>query len=319
MAMPASPLPADSETERARAIQWVLWWTLGLNLAVAVAKIGYGHSVHALSIRADGFHSLTDSTNNLVGLAGVWIASRPADAGHPYGHHKFEVLAAGSVGLSLLVMAFDVAKSGIERLSGSPAPLPQIGPAAFAVLAVTLLVNVGVSRWERRRGRELGSPMLESDALHTSSDMLVTLGVLISVGFVRAGLAVVDVFAAIGIAGFIAWAGIGVLRTNLGYLADSARLDPEQIVMVARTVAGVAGAHKVRTRGVPGSIYVDLHIQVARELTVVDAHRVTHWVIDAIKREFSEVRDVLVHTEPAEPGQPYPPFPPDQVPGSGER
>jgi divalent metal cation (Fe/Co/Zn/Cd) transporter len=135
---------------------------------------------------------------------------------------------------------------------------------------------------------------------------------------VRAGLVVVDVFAAIGIAGFIAWAGIGVLRTNLGYLADSARLDPEQIVAVARTVAGVAGAHKVRTRGMPGSIYVDLHIQVARELTVVDAHRVTHWVIDAIKREFSEVRDVLVHTEPAEPGQPYPPFPPDQAPGSGE-
>jgi len=311
-------MPADSEADRARGVQRVLWWTLGLNLAVAVAKIGYGHAVHALSIRADGFHSLTDSTNNLVGLAGVWIASRPADAGHPYGHHKFEVLAAGAVGLSLLGMAFDVARGGIEHLRGAPAPAPEIGPAAFVVLVVTLLVNVGVSRWERRRGRELGSAFLESDALHTSSDMLVTLGVLASVALVRAGLVVVDVVASIGIAGFIAWAGIGVLRKNLGYLADSARLDPEKIVGVARTVAGVAGAHKVRTRGMPGSIYVDLHIQVARELTVVDAHRVTHWVIDAIKREFSEVRDVLVHTEPAEPGEPYPPFPPEKAGGSGE-
>jgi cation diffusion facilitator family transporter len=158
--------------------------------------------------------------------------------------------------------------------------------------------------------------MLESDALHTSSDVLVTVGVLVSVGLVRAGIAVVDVLAAIGIAGFIAWAGIGVLRTNLGYLADAARLDPEAIIATARTVAGVAGAHKVRTRGMPGSIYVDLHIQVARELTVVDAHRVTHWVIDAIKREFPGVRDVLVHTEPAKPGEPYPPFPSGDEPGS---
>jgi len=316
MATPAPTPPAESEGERARAIRRVLWWTLGLNLAVAVAKIGYGHAVHAMSIRADGFHSLTDSTNNLVGLAGVWIASRPADAGHPYGHNKFEVLAAGAVGLSLLGMAFDVAKGGLERLSGVPAPLPEIGPAAFVVLVVTLFVNVGVARWERRRGRELESTLLESDALHTSSDMLVTLGVLVSVGLVRLGYPVVDVFAAIGIAGFIAWAGIGVLRTNLGYLADAARLDPEQIVATARTIAGVAGAHKVRTRGMPGSIYVDLHIQVARELTVVDAHRVTHWVIDAIKREFPGVRDVLVHTEPALPGEPYPPLPSDVGPGS---
>lgn len=319
MATPAPTARAVPEDDRGRGVQRVLVWTLALNLGVAAAKIGYGHAVHALSIRADGFHSLTDSTNNLVGLAGVWIASRPADAGHPYGHHKFEVLAAGVVGLSLLGMAFDVAKGGIDRLRGAPAPLPDIGPAAFAVLAVTLLVNVGVARWERRRGVELGSSFLESDALHTSSDVLVTLGVLASVGLVRAGFAVVDVFAAIGIAGFIAWAGISVLRTNLGYLADSARLDPEQIIAVARSVGGVASGHKVRTRGMPGSIYVDLHIQVARDLTVVDAHRVTHWVIDAIKREFPGVRDVLVHTEPALPGQPYTPFPPEKAPGPGAR
>jgi cation diffusion facilitator family transporter len=312
---PAVELSSDeAEAGRARAIRGVLWLTLGLNLAVAGAKIGYGHAVHALSIRADGFHSLTDSTNNLVGLGGVWIASRPADAGHPYGHHKFEVLAAGLVGLSLLGMAFDVAKNAIDRLGGTAARAPEIGTMAFVVLVGTLLVNMAVARWERRRGIELGSAFLQSDALHTSSDQLVTLGVLASVGLVRLGLTVVDVFAAIGIAGFIAWAGIGVLRTNLAYLADAARLDPEAIVAVARTVPGVASAHKVRTRGMPGSIYVDLHIQVARHLTVVDAHRVTHEVIDAIKLGFAGVRDVLVHTEPARPGESYTPFPPDDAP-----
>jgi cation diffusion facilitator family transporter len=293
----------------------VLWVTLALNVAVAAAKIAYGHAAHALSIRADGFHSLTDSSNNLVGLLGVWWASRPADEGHPYGHAKFEVLAAGLVGVSLLGMAYDVAMGGILRLTGASAPPPRIDALAFLVLAGTLAVNVGVSRWERRRGEELASPMLTSDALHTSSDVMVTIGVLASVALVRLGYPAVDIVAAIGIAGFIAWAGIGVLRTNLAYLADSATLDPERIIALAKTVPGVASAHKVRTRGMPGSIYVDLHIQVAPHLTVVDAHRVTHWVIDAIKAGFSGVRDVLVHTEPARADQPYLPLP-EETPGA---
>ncbi|HTQ04096.1 MAG TPA: cation diffusion facilitator family transporter [Polyangiaceae bacterium] len=306
----------EPTTERHAAVRRVLWVTLALNIVVAAAKIAYGHAAHALSIRADGFHSLTDSSNNLVGLLGVWWASSPADEGHPYGHSKFEVLAAGLVGLSLLGMAYDVAKGGILRLTGAPTPPPTIDAMAFFVLVGTLAVNVGVSRWERRRGEELASPMLTSDALHTSSDVLVTIGVLVSVALVRFGYPMVDVVAAIGIAGFIAWAGVGVLRTNLAYLADSARLDPEHIVAVARTVPGVASAHKVRTRGMPGSIYVDLHIQVAPHLTVVDAHRVTHWVIDAIKAGFSGVSDVLVHTEPARADQPYIPLPDDTPSGA---
>src|SRR6478609_3340079 len=184
---------SDSEIRRAAQIRWVLWVTLALNLAVACAKIVYGQFAHALSIRADGFHSLTDSSNNLVGLLGVWIASRPADAGHPYGHRKFEVLAAGVVGLSLLGMAYDVAKSAVLRMWEGAGPAPHIDAGAFVVLAGTLAVNVCVARWERRRGAELESPMLTSDATHTSSDVLVTLGVLVTVALVRLGFVLIDV------------------------------------------------------------------------------------------------------------------------------
>jgi cation diffusion facilitator family transporter len=300
---------AELETDAARAVRRVLWVTLGLNLGVAIAKIAYGTVAHALSIRADGFHSLTDSANNLVGLLGVWIASRPADEGHPYGHGKFEVIAAGVVGLSLLAMAFDVARGAVLRLSGTAGPLPDIDAGAFAVLLGTLAVNVGVSRWEHARGKALGSPFLVSDAVHTRSDVFVTFGVLLTVVFVQRGFVVLDVISAFGIACFIAWAGIGVLRQNLGYLADAVVLDPDAVIAVACDVPGVASAHKVRTRGMPGSIYVDLHIQVAPHLTVVDGHRVTHWVIDSIKQRFSGVRDVLVHTEPARPDQRYKPLP----------
>lgn len=286
----------------------MLWITLGLNVLVAASKIAYGHATGVLSIRADGFHSLTDSVNNLVGLLGVYFAARPADAGHPYGHTKFEVLAAGVVGLSLLGMAYDVLTSAASRLLGTGAP-PRLDALAFVVLAVTLAVNVAVARYERAQAERLGSPFLASDAAHTSSDVLVTLGVIVTVGLVQAGFAVLDSVMALGIAGFIAWTGVQVLRQNLRYLADAAALEPERVHAVVATVAGVASAHKIRTRGTPGDIHVDLHVQVARHLDVVDAHRVTHWVIDAIKQQIPGVTDVVVHTEPAAVGQSFNPMP----------
>ncbi len=296
----------------------MLWITFGLNLVVAASKIAYGHSTGVLSIRADGFHSLTDSVNNLVGLMGVYFAARPADAGHPYGHAKFEVLAAGVVGLSLLGMAYDVLTSAAGRLFGQVAP-PQLDALAFVVLAATLGINLLVARYERQQAERLGSTFLASDAAHTSSDVLVTLGVIVTVGFVQAGFPVLDSVMALGIAAFIAWAGVQVLRQNLRYLADAAALEPQAVSAVVLRVAGVASAHKIRTRGAPGDIHVDLHVQVARHLDVVAAHRVTHWVIDAIKQQLPGVTDVVVHTEPAGVGQSFNPMPADDAVAAGAR
>ncbi len=294
---------------RARAVRRVLAGTLVANVVVALSKVAYGIFASAISIRADGFHSMVDSANNLVGFMGIWLASRPADADHPYGHHKFEIFAAGAIGLSLLIMAYDVAKSAALRLLGTGGELPHIGPMAFVVLLGTLIVNLAVARFEARRGEELKSTLLTSDAQHTRSDALVTSAVIVAVIFVRLGYPVVDLIAAFGVAGFIAWAGVGVLRQNLGYLADTALLDVGLVDRLARAVPGVASAHKIRTRGTPHRIFVDLHIQIAPHLNVVEAHAVTHAVIDAIKSGAAGVEDVLVHTEPAPADAPYTPFP----------
>lgn len=299
---------SEQNALRNRAVRRVIAWTLVLNVIVAGMKIAYGYWSNALSIRADGFHSLTDSTNNIVGLVGVFIATRPADENHPYGHQKFEILAAGVVGLSLIAMAYDVAKSAIVRLASSGVDVPRLDAGAFAVLIVTLGVNLGVAVYEARRGRELESPFLTSDAAHTRSDVIVTLGVLVAVVFVKLGFPRLDLVAALLIAVFIAWTGVSVLRQNLAYLADEALLDTARVDALALKVPGVASTHKIRTRGTPGKMYVDLHIQIAPHLNVVQAHRVTHGVIDAIKGAIPGVADVVVHTEPAYPGQPYKPF-----------
>ena len=299
---------ASAELERCRRVRRVLLLTLGLNLSVAGAKIGYGYAADSLSIRADGFHSLTDGANNLVGMAGAYFASQPADDGHPYGHEKLEILSAGVVGLSLLGMAYDVLTSAIGRIT-EPGQLPRLDATAFVVLGLTLFVNVFVAAYEKRQGQQLNSQFLLSDAAHTRSDVLVTFGVLTTTVLVWLGYPALDAFAALAIAVFIAWAGIGVLRTNLGYLADARALDIAVVERAVLAVPGVASAHKIRTRGPPGAIHVDLHIQIARHLDTVEGHRVSHWVQEAIRRHVPGVTDVLVHTEPAAPGQPFNPLP----------
>lgn len=305
----AAVTSADPALRHGRAVRMVLLVTLVLNVIVAVAKIAYGEFAAALSIRADGFHSLTDSTNNVVGLVAVWLACRPADEGHPYGHHKYEVLAAGFVGVSLLAMAFDVARSAIARVTAASPELPRIDTGAFVVLFATLAVNLFVATWERKRGRALQSPFLLSDSAHTRSDVFVTFGVLATALLVREGLTWLDLLAATLIAAFIGWTGVSVLLRNLSYLTDSVQIDPERIEAIVLTVPGVASTHKIRTRGAPGMIYLDLHIQIAPHLNVVQAHRVTHAVIDALRENVRGVHDVVVHTEPAQPEQPYLPLP----------
>jgi cation diffusion facilitator family transporter len=295
--------------KRSAAVQRVIWLALLLNLAVAAAKIAYGIFAHSLSIQADGYHSLTDGTNNLIGLVGVWLASRPPDKGHAYGHAKFEIFASVLVGLSLLAMAFEVVRGAVERLRGHGGPPPHLTAEAFVVLGGTLAANVFVTAYEQRRGKQLQSSFLLSDATHTRSDVLVTSGVLVAAVLIRMGYHGVDVWAALIVALFIAWAGVDVLRKNLNYLADAARVDEERVRAIVLKVPGVARTHKIRTRGVPGAIYMDLHIQIAPQLNVVQAHQVTHWAIDALKQGISGVLDVTIHTEPAREGEPYPPLP----------
>ncbi len=286
----------------------VLAWTLALNVAVAAAKVTYGTFADALAIRADGFHSLTDSANNVVGLLALGFALAPPDEDHHYGHRRIELMAAVLVGASMLGLAVDVTWGAIDRLLHG-GEVPRVTSGAFAVLGVTLVVNLGVARWERRQGERLGSPFLISDAEHTRSDALVTLSVMAAMAGVAAGLTILDVVAAFGVAAFVALAGVRVLRSNLAWLADTAPVNRDAIARAVLAVPGVASCHKIRARGFPGAIHVDLHLQIAPHLDVVMAHRVTHLAMDAVRAGIPAVTDVVIHTEPAPADAAYNPIP----------
>ncbi len=282
---------------RVRRIRRVLWVVLVLNIAVAAAKLIWGYVSGSIAMQADGYHSMFDGASNIVGLIGLGLASRPADRGHPYGHSKYETHASAAIGAMLALAAYAVGSTAIERLMTGGVP-PRVDAIAFTVMLVTLAVNVGVTTYERWVGKRLNSDILLADAKHTGSDVLVSLGVIGGLIAVRLGYPVADPLIALAVAGAIAYAAWGIFKQAGVTLSDAARIPPDDIGRAACEVPGVLGCHDVRTRGSDAEVYVDLHIQVAPEMTVEDGHEVAEEVERAICRRFSQVVDVIVHLEP---------------------
>lgn len=283
---------------RRRAIVRVLVWTLFANYAVAAAKLFYAWKTGALAFSADGIHSLLDGTSNVVGLVGMRLASKPADEGHPYGHQRFEALAALAIGALILGGLWAIAGRAVAALASDSAVVP--GWSALGVAGGTLVVNVAVARYEARRGQALRSSILTADASHTAADSLGTLAILVSFFAARLGFRYADPVAALVIAVLIARTAWRVLRDNVAVLADERRIEPGAIHKIAVSVDGVHGAHKIRSRGSLDHVAVDLHIHVDPHMTVEHAHKITHAVADRIRDELSEVHDVVIHTEPAD-------------------
>jgi cation diffusion facilitator family transporter len=292
--------PVAPEGGRLRQVARVLIVTLGLNLGVALAKVAYGLWSRSLAVLADGLHSITDASSNVLGLLAIRVAARPPDREHPYGHQKFETFGASVVAMLLFLGCYEIAKQAIGRFQ-APVP-PRIGATGFWVMAITMLVNVATTLYERREGRRLGSELLLADSLHTRLDVFVSAAVLLSLGASRVGYPVFDLIIALGICAFLATASFRILRQNLTILADASILDPRQVVEAVRSVDGVTGCHKVRTRGRPHQIFMDLHIQVEAGTDTARSHAIVHSVQDRLRQTFPGLADILIHTEPTESG-----------------
>jgi cation diffusion facilitator family transporter len=289
-------LKATPEQTRS-AVRRVLWVTLALNVVVSVAKIVVGRLSGSLSMEADGYHSLMDGSNNVIGLIVLAFAYAPPDAGHPYGHRKFETAATLAIGLILLGLAYRVVEGAFSGFREST--LPVIGPLNWTVMAVTLAVNLFVAWYESREGRRLRSDYLIADASHTRSDIYVTLGVVTSFAGARAGLAFMDGLVAAGIAAYIATLAVRILIPSFNVLTDRAVLPPHEIAAIVMLVPGVRECRDIRTRGGPGAVYVDMIVHVDGELSLREAHEVADAIESSLMTKRPEIVDVVVHLEPA--------------------
>ncbi|HZO16835.1 MAG TPA: cation diffusion facilitator family transporter [Polyangiaceae bacterium] len=288
------------ESERVARVRRVLGVALALNVGVAVAKIVYGSMAHSLAIEADGYHSFTDGLSTVVALVGIGLARRPPDADHPYGHRKFEILAASLIGVSLLLLATRIGADIMTHVRDGDHHRPEIGWPAFVILSVTLLVNLGISMYQLRQGRLLSSPLLTSDGKHTRADCYVTGAILVTTLASWYGRPDLDIPAAAAVAGLIAVSGFGILAENARYLTDVALIEPTRIRAIACRLPEVADAYGIRTRGTPDAIFIDLRVRVAGHLRVSEAARVNELLTEAIRAEIGTVVDVTIVTEAKE-------------------
>ena len=287
-----------SAKERTRQVKRVLATVLTANLVVSVAKIAIGTATGTASVRADGIHSIFDCAGNLAGLAGITMASRPADDDHPYGHAKFETIASLVIGLMLLVAAWEVGSGAVRALvSGEITTQPSA--LSLGIMVVTLIVNISCTTFERRAGKRLGSSVLGADSKHTLSDALVTISVIVGLVFVNLGFPIADPIATIIVTIAILCTAFDVLRDVNRVFSDEVRIEPERVREVAMGVKGVVQCHHIRTRGLENEVYMDMHVLVKPEESIAGAHAIGDAVEAAVRKAFPEVIEVVVHLEPA--------------------
>ena len=278
------------------AVNRVLFRVLILNLVVAGAKLVFGYATGAVSIISDGFHSLTDSASNVLGLVGVRASLKPPDDDHPYGHRKYETLAAAGIFIFLLFVVVEVSRAALNRLAGGPAP--HITAMSFIVMIVTLAINLLVVRYEGREARRLTSELLLADAMHTRSDVLTSCAVLISLTAVRLGYPVLDPIGGLVITVFIARTGWKIARETSGVLADRVVLAEDDIRRVVMETPEVVGCHHIRSRGTMDHTFLDLHVWYPPDMPLYEAHRLSHIVKDRLMSTYPQIADAIIHIEP---------------------
>jgi cation diffusion facilitator family transporter len=270
---------------------------------VAAAKLLLGYATGAVSIVSDGYHSLTDSASNIVGLIGLRAARKPPDVDHPYGHRKYETLAAAAIFVFLLITVLEIGRSAINRLA-SPSP-PIVTPLSFGVIIGTLVVNLLVVRYEAGAARRLNSELLAADSVHTRSDVYATLGVLVSLSAVWLGFPVLDPVGGIVIAVLIAKTGWEIGEGASRILSDRMVMNEDDIRNVVMAVPEVLGCHQIRTRGSHDHVFLDLHVWFPPDASLAHAHRVSHLVKDRLMERYPELADVIIHIEPPPPEASY--------------
>ncbi len=253
-------------------------------------------ATHCMVIFADGLHSLSDGASNVVGLVAITVSGHPADYDHPYGHQKFETLASVAIGFFLFLVSFAILR---ESIVGFIRPrTPEVNTLSFALMTLTLIVNLFVVWYERKRGKALQSDLLLSDSWHTLSDIFVTLSVLVALVGIRFNLPKLDSIFAFIIAMVIIVTAIRILKRGSDVLVDKAAIDTEKIARIVKKVEGVRDCHEIRTRGRVDNVYLDLHVLVDNEMTVAHAHGLANIIEANIRKEIPAVHDVVVHIEP---------------------
>ncbi len=263
------------------------------NLLLFLGKTAVGTLAGSVSITADGLNNLSDASSNIVSLVGFKLGARPADSGHPYGHARYEYLSGLAVSVMILVIGVELFKESFFKIL-HPTPV-QFGWLTAAVLLGSILVKLWMSRFNRVIGVRIQSETLLAVSVDARNDVITTTSVLVAAVLVHfTGFDRLDGIMGIGVAGFILYSGVQLVRSTINPLLGAAP-DPdlvERIEHKAMTYPGVLGVHDLMIHDYgPGNRLVSFHIEMDAKSDVMQSHD----VIDTIEKDLL-IQDGMVAT-----------------------
>jgi cation diffusion facilitator family transporter len=272
--------------------------SIAASAGLTAAKAIVGLLTGSLAILSEAGHSLLDLAATVLTYIAVRISGKPADAEHQYGHGKVESVTALIETGFLFVLAGAVVYEAGERLLGERVYAVEATAAAFAIIALSILVDFFRARALGRVAKATSSDALEADALHFRTDMVSSIAVLIGLGGVALGYSQADAVAALVVAVFIGIAGWRLGRRTIDTLTDTAPAGvSERIATIARRVPGIVTVERVRARPAGAVLFVDLAVGVSRTLPLDRVTAIKERLIRAVRADLPEA-EITITTEP---------------------
>ncbi|MBN1997095.1 cation transporter [candidate division KSB1 bacterium] len=285
--------------DTSKQVKKVTWVGMIINIFLSALKFIVGFMGNSHAVIADAVHSLSDMSTDIIVLFGVKYWTAPADEDHPYGHRRIEAIITVTIGVILALVAFSLCYQSFHSFSG-PLAAPH-WTALFGPL-LSLFLKESLFRWTRRVGERLRSSAVIANAWHHRSDALSSIPAFLAViiAAFRPQWAFVDLIGAILVSLIIIKAAWDIIAPAIAELSDrgGSPQDLDMIERIARSVDEVQSVHAIRTRKIGYGLSVDLHIQVAGEMTVKKGHDISANVKYTLLRDGPNVLDVVVHLEP---------------------
>ena len=269
------------------------------NCFLTIFNISIGIFSGSYALVSEGAHTLSDVTTSIIAYIGFKIGQKPADEEHPIGHGRAEAIGGLIIVLFLAMVAYEIMQGAFERLlNPSLITTPEAIAAIMAVFGI--IINLSVSEYIIRIGKEIHSPAIIADGKHQKTDIFSSIAVLLSVIVSNMGYPILD-----PIIGFV----IGILILKTAYEVGKENLDyimgkvpskefVNQIRDVANSTPRAQEAHNIKVDYLGSYATVSLHIKVDGNMSLEESHKITHLVENNILNEIPEVKYVMVHACP---------------------
>ncbi len=273
------------------------------NLLLTAFKLIAGIVAHSGAMVSDAIHSASDVVSSIIVIAGVKVAAKKADDNHPYGHERYESVAAIMLAAILVVVGGTIGINALKSIiNGSYQDMQIPGVLALIASIVSILAKTAMFFYTRVNANAICSTALKAEAWHHLSDALSSVGALIGIGGAMLGAAVMEPIASIVICLMILKAAFDIFRDAINQMVDRSCDDKteESIKECILSQEGVEKIDMLHTRLFGNKIYVDVEIAVDAGCTLREGHDIAEKVHDALEENFDQIKHVMVHVNPAD-------------------